>query len=143
METRMRKLIVFILLFGIIIAAYCISQETQDIDRCINCHSEKLKPARKYIHPLIKEGKCRSCHESYDEATHREDRRPELDICQNCHSRDQLGRSHPVGGGIIDPNTNDTMTCVSTCHSPHGSDYKYQTPFKNNMDLCMSCHKEF
>jgi predicted CXXCH cytochrome family protein len=35
------------------------------------------------------------------------------------------------------------MSCVSTCHLPHGSDYKYELPFKNNMELCLSCHPDF
>lgn len=124
-------------------AKYCISQAVQDGDYCLSCHSNAAGLDKKFLHPLVSEKKCRACHISYDAALHKEAEAPVLDTCLSCHGEQKLGRSHPVGGNIIDPNTNTMMTCVSSCHLKHGSDYKYQVPFKNNMELCLSCHKEF
>lgn len=134
---------IFIFLFSIFAITYCISQVANDGDYCLSCHSKDVDLSKKSLHPLVKEKKCRACHVSYDNGLHKEGDEPVFSACINCHSEEKLGRSHPVGEGIIDPNTKDTMTCVSSCHIPHGSDYKYQLAFKNNMELCLSCHKDF
>lgn len=133
---------IFFLLIFFSIVIYCVSQDADDAS-CLGCHNHGLNFDKKFLHPLVKERKCRFCHNSYDESTHKEAAAPVLDVCMECHTQDKLGRSHPVGQGIIDPNTNNDMTCVSTCHLMHGSEYKYQLPVKNNMELCLGCHKEF
>jgi len=113
----MRKLILAIfIILNLAIAFYCLSNE-------------------KLPHPLVRESKCNSCHDGLA--------KPTIQTCEKCHTKYKLGRSHPVGSGITDPNTNQTMTCTSTCHKPHGTGYKYQLPYKNNMELCLSCHKDF
>lgn len=142
---KTNKLIWLFFFFCIVFAAYYVSIAIQSANDCLSCHNNllDLNLDKKFLHPLVKDGKCKSCHISYDETAHVEKDRPVLAVCLSCHSEEKLGRSHPVGEGIIDPNTKETMTCVSTCHIMHGSDYKYQLPFKNNMELCLSCHKEF
>ena len=139
----MRRVSVFLLLLCAFIAVYCSSQESGDTDACLGCHKEKFSQHKEFVHPLIKQGKCKACHSSYDIASHKERIKSGLEDCMDCHTQEKLGRSHPVGRGIIDPNTNNTLTCVSTCHTPHGSGYKYFMPFENNMQLCTSCHKDF
>ncbi len=138
----LRKIFILSSIFFIIIVAYSASQDSRTAYECFKCHAEIFSLMKSFPHPLIKEGKCKSCHSSYDEATHTEEIKPNFDTCLGCHPEEALGRSHPVGDGIIDPNTNDTMTCVSSCHLPHSSDYRYQLPFVNNMDLCLSCHED-
>lgn len=141
----LRNMRFFLIICGIFLFSffYCLSQEIKDSDACLKCHADYLKLDKKFIHPLIKDGKCKQCHISYDMDGHKEQNPPVLDVCLSCHTQEKLGRSHPAGDGIIDPNTNSLMTCVSSCHLIHGSDYKYMLPFKNNMELCLSCHKEF
>jgi predicted CXXCH cytochrome family protein len=122
---------------------YSKSQGTSKDDACVRCHQAPVETVKAFRHPLIKEGRCTACHSTYDMLMHRETNPPALDICLQCHTDDKLGRSHPVGEGIIDPKTGETMTCVSACHSLHGADYKYLLPYENNMHLCLSCHKDF
>jgi predicted CXXCH cytochrome family protein len=134
----------FFLFLSIIIIAYAISKEQKGDYLCLTCHDrESLGLNKKFVHPLVRKIECSSCHREYNKDEHFETNKPVLDICVNCHTNEELGRSHPVGNGIIDPNTQDVMSCVSSCHLPHGSDYKYQLPFRNNMELCLSCHKDF
>lgn len=118
------------------------SQVKGQVDDCLQCHDKAWGITAQSQHPLIKEGKCRDCHQTYDTAEHRESIRPVDELCMECHTPEKMGRSHPIGAGVIDPNTAEAMTCVSTCHRPHGSDYPKQVPFKNNMDLCFNCHKD-
>ena len=125
------------------IATYCASQDSLSAYECFKCHDKVFGSIKEFAHPLFKEGKCKSCHSSYDTITHAEAVKPGIDTCLGCHPEEKLGRTHPVGDGVIDPNTNDIMTCVSSCHLPHSSDYRYQLPFSNNMELCLSCHKDF
>ena len=142
----LRKIFLGIFSAALVSAAlvfYSIGQETREADQCLSCHGEPWGINQKFQHPLIKEGKCRSCHNTYDEAAHQEREKPVLETCLECHREGELGRSHPVGGGVIDPNTQDTLTCVSTCHSPHGADYEHQLAYKNVQDLCLSCHRDF
>ena len=117
-------------------------RKENDAVRCLRCHPNERGVQRLHQHPLIKEGQCKSCHSSYDEEMHQEREHPVLEVCLECH-RDQLGRSHPVGGGIMDPNTSETMTCVSTCHRPHGTEYPHELPYANGKDLCLSCHPNY
>lgn len=133
--------LVFISILGAMVNS--IGQENREADGCLKCHSSEWGAKSQFQHPLIKEGKCKSCHSTYDEAVHLESEKPVLETCQGCHTGEILGRSHPVGGGVVDPNTGETMTCVSTCHLPHGSDYEHQLPYPNGQELCLSCHKDF
>ncbi len=117
------------------------SQVKGQADDCLQCHDNAWGVTAQSQHPLIKEGKCRECHQTYDSVKHEETTPPVDELCMDCHTSDKIGRSHPIGNGIIDPKTSAEMTCVS-CHQPHGTDYKYQIPFKNNMDLCLNCHQD-
>lgn len=141
--SKVLKIILFIFFLSMFFVIYCATQENQNANNCLSCHNQQISLTQRFPHPFIKEERCTACHTSYDESMHKEIIKPTLDICITCHSQEKLGRSHPVGEGIRDPNTESTMTCVSSCHLMHSSDYRYQTPFKNNMDLCLSCHKEF
>lgn len=141
-----KKAGVFFTVAGLVTVFFILTgkgQDRRDVDQCLQCHGAERGITAQNQHPLIKEGKCRDCHSSYDEESHQEFEKPGLRICVDCHGDQTLGRSHPVGNGMVDPNTNGEMTCVSTCHVPHGTDYKFQVPFENNMQLCLSCHKEF
>lgn len=139
----LRVLLPFIFILGLVAVLGSVGEESREADSCLKCHSNQWGPTLKFQHPLIKEGKCKSCHSTYDEAVHQEAVRPVLETCQECHSSEKLGRSHPVGGGVIDPQTGDSMTCVSACHTPHGSDYEHQLPVPNAQDLCLGCHEGF
>ncbi len=83
------------------------------------------------------------CHIEYDIETHQDSGDVTFDVCVECHNDENLGRSHSVGPGVLDPNTGGTMTCTSSCHFPHGSDNKFHLSFRDKADLCRSCHAEF
>lgn len=67
----------------------------------------------------------------------------EIDLCYSCHTRSELGISHPVGENVIDPNTGQMMTCTSTCHRSHTAPYRYLLSLPGDGALCVSCHQDF
>jgi predicted CXXCH cytochrome family protein len=95
------------------------------------------------VHKPFQADQCDKCHS----ANPHEQRinwtaTDELLLCYSCHSIESLGNSHPVGKGVIDPNTNKEVTCIS-CHSPHYSNHSFQLILDGRGELCLHCHKEF
>jgi predicted CXXCH cytochrome family protein len=44
---------------------------------------------------------------------------------------------------VLDPNTQQMMTCTSTCHRSHTAPYPYLLTLPGTGALCVNCHKEF
>lgn len=106
---------------------------------CTDCHVNN--PLFSYAGPH--EGlTCIECHSPHASEIDPLLLRKPISLCsKSCHASEQLGRSHPVGVGIIDVNTGHEMTCISTCHRMH-------KPNSENLlvaaapGLCFSCHGE-
>jgi predicted CXXCH cytochrome family protein len=107
------------------------------------CHSDLNSDAFISKHLPFANGECQLCH---SENPHHQliERTPneEIALCISCHSVESLGNSHPIGDGVIDPNTGKALSCV-TCHSPHYSNHTYQLILDGSGELCVHCHKEF
>lgn len=67
----------------------------------------------------------------------------DIDLCYRCHPLRGLGNTHPVGEGVLDPNTSQMMTCTSTCHLSHTAPYPFLLSLSADGALCVSCHQEF
>jgi predicted CXXCH cytochrome family protein len=105
---------------------------------CLTCHnsSEFTGPIR---HQIAFED-CGTCHQP-----HSADYKSLLDtpdimgLCMNCHPDVEKSHYHPMGEGVTDPRTNQTLNCVS-CHSPHSSEYKSILIADKDRKLCIVCH---
>jgi len=107
-------------------------------DNCQACHQDKYGGTYKYMHSNSPQ--CLSCHSTHTSGN------PDLllaspvILCQEpCHTN--LGRSHPVGNNLINPDSQQVMnlTCTNYCHDAHGSNYKNILK-TNARELCFSCH---
>jgi len=107
------------------------------------CHADfnANKPVSEHL-PFAN-GECQLCHS--EDPHHQpidQTSNAEIALCTSCHSIESLGNSHPIGNGVIDPNTGKAVSCV-TCHSPHYSNHTYQLVLDGRGELCVHCHKEF
>jgi predicted CXXCH cytochrome family protein len=152
-----------LILFLAILLAGCSSVDSQDpallntatqpansitisINPCFEsgCHAELKTNEAPYKHQPYVEGRCLDCHITYHtEETQRLYTQSDIDLCYSCHLLAGLGNTHPVGEGVIDPNTNQMMTCTSTCHTSHSAPYPYLLSLPPEGELCVSCHQEF
>jgi predicted CXXCH cytochrome family protein len=108
------------------------------------CHSELKAQEGPIKHQPYVDGQCLSCHKTYHtEETQKKYTQSDIDLCYSCHVDSQLGVTHPVGEGVIDPNTGQMMTCTSTCHLNHTAPYEYLLSNSGSGPLCVSCHKDF
>lgn len=102
---------------------------------CVACHTDKKdllaeESSTHYIHGIIKGGGCIACH-----SPHATDHRFQLyepinELCVGCHTAFQgVVKGHPVGGhpvqGVKDPRRPERAFACTSCHNPHGSDYKF------------------
>lgn len=92
---------------------------------------------------------CWSCHEVHNAPADPLLGADATTICLTCHDPMDFGdesvggqNNHPVGSSYIDVNTGGPLTCVSTCHTPHGNANRYLLkqytyPMDGN---CLICH---
>lgn len=109
-----------------------------------NCHTDLHQKEQRFRHKPYVDERCLDCHKNFHKQETQLARiQMELDLCYTCHTRQSLGNTHPVGEGVIDPNTKQTMTCTSTCHRSHTAPYRYLLTLPGEGALCVNCHKEF
>ncbi len=108
------------------------------------CHIDLHQKDQRFKHKPYVDERCLDCHADFHKPTTQLARvQMELDLCYTCHPRQSLGNTHPVGEGVIDPNTKQMMTCTSTCHRSHTAPYRYLLILPAEGALCVHCHKEF
>lgn len=61
-------------------------------------------------------------------------------VCRECHSTSE-GTWHICDGEREDDIARAPLTCVSTCHDPHGTAYPAMTSAPADA-LCLSCHDD-
>lgn len=111
-----------------------------------DCHVSPAPPNPIGTHQPFGDGTCDACHTLRPE--HPEGSAPHVDaeadivICFDCHTPSELGNSHPVDAGAIDPKTGGLLTCTSTCHDPHAAQYPRLLRYAPGDGLCLMCHKE-
>jgi len=112
----------------------------RDSFNCMFCHSE-LNPTTSSL-GAHKNLQCVDCHTAHGPNGGYRLVKSVVSLCsETCHTADQLGKSHPVGQGVIDKSTGTELTCVSTCHSVHNSRDDKLLQFADT-DLCLQCHTE-
>jgi predicted CXXCH cytochrome family protein len=109
---------------------------------CLGCHGKVLEKftRSKAFHPAkAADGRCTACHTPHasDRAVLLAD--DSLKVCGACH-KEHASLSHPMGAGVKDPRTHDTMTCLS-CHDPHGTQIDKFVTFPKERELCIQCHR--
>ena len=114
---------------------------------CFPCHPDFKSKNATYVHKPFLEEDCNRCHKFHGDNPREGNLKKnfsqaDIDLCYSCHPNDKLGLSHPVGGNMKDVNTGYLMTCTSTCHDPHGSEYRFILRQDDGKNLCISCHKE-
>lgn len=102
---------------------------------CVACHTDKKdllaeESSVYYIHGIIKGGGCVSCHSPHATEHRFQLYKPINELCVGCHtSFKDVVKGHPVGGhpvqGVKDPRRPERTFACTSCHNPHGSDYKF------------------
>ncbi len=107
---------------------------------CMGCHfnDEGAGDKAKYItHDGMD---CVNCHQPHGGEFDKLLIRNDSDLCARCHEQAHQ-TTHPVGPEVIDPRTEEPVTCMS-CHKLHGSDFPFYLPLNPDMELCLQCHKK-
>lgn len=108
---------------------------------CGNCHARLTHLAANDAHRALGGAasclKCHSNHSSNNISLLSED---PIILCSGCHDLGESTRNHPVGKRYVDPRTGGMLTCTSSCHDPHGSEYKPMLQKENKDGLCLTCH---
>jgi predicted CXXCH cytochrome family protein len=113
-------------------------EEAIDETLCYRCHQLEEYRTKRYKHSMDKG--CLACHQN-----HRPGGRPLLkadpiDVCTECHDLVVSNRTHPMR--VRDPNTQGELTCTSSCHDVHGTDFKFLCKLEPGRQLCISCHED-
>jgi predicted CXXCH cytochrome family protein len=102
---------------------------------CVACHTDKKELLAEdssiyYIHGIIKGGGCVACHSPHATENRFQLYKPINELCVGCHTSFKgVVKGHPVGGhpvqGVKDPRRPERTFSCTSCHNPHGSDYKF------------------
>lgn len=102
---------------------------------CVACHTDKKNMIQKdspiyFIHGILNGAGCTVCHNPHATDNRFQLYKPINQLCTSCHtSLEGVTRGHPVGGhpveGVKDPRRTERMLACTSCHNPHGSDYKF------------------
>jgi len=109
---------------------------------CGTCHQDKVESIQTsaHTHPKQKGGTCTSCHDPHGY----EQGGTEVELvtrsCLKCHSYREH-TDHPMGGDVLDPRTSQPLLCTS-CHNPHGSEYRKFMADDPSGRLCVQCHTD-
>jgi len=121
-------------------AQYASLIDAQDNSFCYQCHGDKLVAYSDSAHYSMLCVKCHTPHGSQFEPILTA-RNP--DLCLRCHSAMDDEGTHPVRTHFFDLHAKKGLTCSSSCHNPHGTDYQYMLKnFNSPQDgQCLQCHK--
>lgn len=112
----------------------------QNNEFCYECHGNVEVRYEQSAHSGML---CIRCH-----TPHGSDYAPILiaenpDLCLECHPTFEGQNKHPVSQNFFDIHSKKGLTCSSSCHNPHGSNYQYMLKnFNPQQDgQCLQCHR--
>lgn len=102
---------------------------------CVSCHTDKEslvsgENSVYYTHGILEGSGCVACHSPHATENRFQLYKPINKLCVGCHTSFKgIVKGHPVGGhpvqGVKDPRRPERMFTCTSCHNPHGSDYKF------------------
>lgn len=105
---------------------------------CMKCHP--TGDADRQAFPTHDGMDCTNCHLPHGADNARYFVAQGSDLCKDCH--EQAHRvSHPIGPEVIDPRTEEQVTCLS-CHQLHAADFEKYLPLNPKRELCIQCHRK-
>lgn len=106
---------------------------------CYQCHGEKKALYAKSAHFNTL---CIKCHTPHGSSYSPMLVQSNPDLCLSCHPAYEGRNKHPVRPVYRDVHSQTGLTCSSTCHNPHGTDFGYMiNNFNPRQDgLCLQCH---
>ncbi len=108
-------------------------------DICVACHVGQSDMNTADVHSSLYCVECHSPHGSKQDYMFREN---VVTMCrESCHTNNELGNSHSVGGHVIDTRTGQQLTCISTCHSLHNPKEEKLLQYSETY-VCYECHQE-
>jgi len=121
-------------------AQYAALIDAQNNAFCYQCHGDKQVAYDDSAHSIML---CVKCH-----TPHGSQFAPILiaqnpDLCLTCHPAMEAQGTHPVRSHFFDLHAKKGLTCSSSCHNPHGTNYQYMLKnFNSPQDgQCLQCHK--
>lgn len=113
---------------------------------CYDCHAVPIQTT--YDRSAHFRTPCWGCHTPHGSDYGPLLKAPQPEVCFACHPRsaydDRAGgyKNHPVRPVFFDVHENTGLTCTTTCHNPHGTQYTrmlqhYNAPQDGN---CLICH---
>lgn len=105
---------------------------------CMKCHP--TGDVDRQAFPTHDGMDCTNCHLPHGADNANYFVASENDLCKDCH--EQAHRvSHPIGPEVIDPRTEEQVTCLS-CHQLHAADFEQYLPLNPKRELCIQCHRK-
>lgn len=119
---------------------------------CYECHGSAIQAS--YDASLHFDTLCIDCHTPHGSEWGPLLQQRTPDICLNCHAPhryDDPGyNNHPVRPVFYDPLAGQPLTCVSSCHNPHGTPFSAMLKWPNMQTyggqywgkdyICRKCH---
>lgn len=107
---------------------------------CYKCHAVKQPLYDKSAHFRTL---CIRCHTPHGSAYTPMLRAANPDLCLQCHTTLEGGNQHPVRPAFFDVHAQKGLTCTSSCHDPHGTQYNFLLKNFNfpKDGLCLQCHQ--
>jgi DmsE family decaheme c-type cytochrome len=119
--------------------------QARDNEFCYQCHSRANGNAAAiratYERSAHKVKLCIDCHTPHGSVFAPLLRNSNPELCLGCHTGYDAKHLHPVTRRFYDSNMKQRLTCTSTCHNPHGTQYPRMLNYPYRRDgLCLKCH---